>query len=168
MNNNLLIVGAGAYGSVVKEIAEDTGIFAKISFADDFCKREDVVGTTEMLENLSSDYRYAIVAIGNSQIRKKTIALLEDYGYELPSLIHSKAYVSKTANVGSACVIEPMAVVHSNANVGNGCLICAGSVVNHNAYVDDFCQIDCNSVVGVGASVPKYTKVMYGEVVIKK
>lgn len=34
--NNLLILGAGEFGHVVKEIAEDIGIFDKIDFLDDF------------------------------------------------------------------------------------------------------------------------------------
>lgn len=35
MNNNLLIVGAGIYGVVAKEITESMGYFEKIAFVDD-------------------------------------------------------------------------------------------------------------------------------------
>lgn len=167
MNNNLLIVGAGAYGYVVKEVAEATGMFDLISFADDNCQRDDVAGTTHMLESLSDRYRYAIVAIGNPQVRMDIFGRLEKAGYEMPVLVHPDAYVSLSAKIGRGTVIEPMAVVHSNANVGNGCLICAGSIVNHNADIGDFCQIDCNAVIGAAASVPARTKIMYGEIVAK-
>ena len=34
-NKNLLILGAGQYGQVAKEIAEETGYFDKIAFLDD-------------------------------------------------------------------------------------------------------------------------------------
>jgi len=168
MNNNLIIVGAGAYGYVVKEIAEAMGTFDKISFVDDNAQRDDVVGTSHMLEVLNKDYRYAIVAIGNSVIRKDVMSAIEEYGYEIPVLVHPKAYVSPSSSLGAGCVTEAMAVVNSNADVGRGCLICAGSIINHNAQIEDFCQIDCNAVIGAGAFVPEGTKVMYGEVVFKK
>ena len=167
-NQNLLIVGAGMYGYVVKEVAESLNKYNEISFVDDFCKRDDVVATTEMIPDLHKKYRYGIVAIGNPELRKKAVSLLKDSGYEIPILIHPMAYVSQTANVGDGCVIEPMAVVHSNSTLGTGCLVCAGSVVNHNAVIDDFCQIDCNAVIGADAYVSCGTKVMYGEVVYKK
>lgn len=35
MNKNLLILGAGQYGQVAKEIAEDMEYLEKISFLDD-------------------------------------------------------------------------------------------------------------------------------------
>ena len=35
MNKNLLIVGAGTYGVLASEIAEDMECFEKISFVDD-------------------------------------------------------------------------------------------------------------------------------------
>lgn len=167
MDNNLLILGAGMYGCVVKETAMAMGIFDKISFVDDNCTREDVVGTTDMLGELSCKYRYCIVAIGNLTVRRELFSLISELGYEIPTLVHPQAYLSLSAKIGRGTVIEPMAVVHSNANVGNGCLICAGSIVNHNADIGDFCQIDCNAVIGAAASVPARTKIMYGEIVAK-
>ena len=168
MNNNLLIVGAGDYGYIIKEIAQTAGTFGKISFVDDNSTREDVAGTTNMLYELSAEYRYCIVAIGNSTIRKRFFSLVSECGYEIPTLVHPKAYLSPSAKVGRGSVIEPMAVVHSNAFIGEGCLICAGSIVNHNASIGDFCQIDCNAVIGAGAFIPEETKIVYGEVVLKK
>jgi len=38
MNRNLLIIGAGIYGMVAKEIAESTNRFERIDFVDDSAK----------------------------------------------------------------------------------------------------------------------------------
>ncbi len=69
MNKNLLIVGAGIYGVVAKEIAESMGCFEKIAFADDNAKTTpngiSVIGTTKDIENLVCDYYNVVVAIGN-------------------------------------------------------------------------------------------------------
>ena len=79
MNKNLLILGAGQYGTVVKEIAISMGCFEKIGFLDDsfnadssenkYC--EKAIGRLEEYENYSIEYSYAIVAIGNAEIRKQ-------------------------------------------------------------------------------------------------
>lgn len=45
MNNNLLILGAGQYGDVAKEMAEAMGCFGKIDFLDD--NNELVIGKME-------------------------------------------------------------------------------------------------------------------------
>lgn len=39
MNQNLLIIGAGIYGLVAKEIAESMGCFRRIDFVDDGAKK---------------------------------------------------------------------------------------------------------------------------------
>lgn len=69
MNKNLLIIGAGIYGLVVKEIAESMNCFEKIDFVDDNQKTTsngiEVIGTSADIGRLSQDYENAIVAIGN-------------------------------------------------------------------------------------------------------
>ena len=73
MNNNLLIVGAGIYGVVTKEIAESMKCFDKIAFVDDNKRATpngiDVVGTCEEIGELANEYNNVIVAIC-SLIRK--------------------------------------------------------------------------------------------------
>ena len=67
MNQNLLIVGAGIYGVVAKEVAESMNCFEEIDFVDDHAKATPngvpVIGTTADLDELATDYRYSIVAI---------------------------------------------------------------------------------------------------------
>ena len=64
---NLLIIGAGQYGQVAREIAESMNCFDKISFLDD--NNPKAVGKMADYEKFVMDYEYAIVAIGNSALR---------------------------------------------------------------------------------------------------
>ena len=157
MGENLLILGAGQYGLLVKEIAETTGKFSQIDFLDD--ANPIAVGKLDAYADLLECYGCAIVAMGNPQLRLSYLERLAQAGFELPVLRHPAAVVMPSAHLGRGCVVEAMAVVNSNAVVGNGCLLCAGSVVNHNAVVGDGCQIDCNAVVSARATVPAGTKV---------
>lgn len=157
MRENLLILGAGQYGLLVKEIAESTGKFSKIDFLDD--ANPIAVGKLEDYARLRGDYGCAVVAMGNPALRLAYLKRLEQAGYQIPVLRHPSAVVMPSARLGKGCVLEAMVVVNSNAVVGDGGLLCAGSVINHNATVGNVCQIDCNAVVAARATVPDGTKV---------
>ena len=163
---NLLIIGAGQYGQVVKETAEAIGCFQQIQFLDD--NSPAAIGKLNEFKLFSDEYHCAFVAIGNPQVRKFWLDRLEQAGFELPILIHPGAYVAPSAKLEKATILEPMAVVNAGAVVERGCLLCAGSVINHNACVMSVCQIDCNATVASNALVPEGTKVFSGTVYERK
>lgn len=163
---NLVILGAGQYGHVARETAVAMGCFQEICFLDDHS--ETAIGKLEDYRQLRSKFDCAFVAMGNPGLRMHWLQALEEAGYQLPVLIHPKAYVSPSAQLGKGSITEPMAVVNAGAEVGMGALLCAGCVVNHNAHVLPGCQIDCNAVVAANAVVPEGTKVQSGSVFEKK
>lgn len=166
MDNCLLILGAGGYGQLVKEIAVQTGKYAKIDFLDD--RNPSACGTLEDYEAFRQRYDCAFVAMGDPQLRLQWIEKLDRSGYELPVLIHPQAYVSPSAILERGTMVEPMAVVSTGAIVETGGLLCAGCVINHNARISPGCQIDCNAVVESYAVVPPQTKVPCGTVFERK
>ena len=173
MNQSLLIIGAGIYGLVVKELAESMGQFGRIAFVDDGAIEAPdgtpVVGTTKELSGLSKEYTHAAVAIGNPEVRRKLICSIEETAaLQLATLVSPRAYVSASAQLGKGCIVEPMAVVHAGCLLGKGCLICAGAVVNHAARCGDCVQVDCNATVAGNALVPGGIKIAAGTVYEKK
>lgn len=165
MKDNLLIIGFGMYGSVVKEIAEALNIFEKISFLDDNVESEHKLGNFADYEKFSAEYSYAIPALGNAKLRCEWIEKLENAGYKIPVLVHPKAYVSPSAQVMKGTVVEPMSVVHANTIINTGCIISAGAVVNHNCSVGSFCHVNCNATLGAGTVLEDGTKITCGETV---
>ncbi len=153
---SLLIVGAGEFGQLVKEIALDCG-YQMIDFLDD--NSEDAIGKVSEYKKFTGIYSDFTVAIGNPEVRKNIVTMLEN-DFCLATLINPESHVSRTASVGIGSVIEPMAVVNTGAVLGKACFVNAGAVVNHNSAVGDFSQIDCNAVVAARAEVPEGTKVM--------
>lgn len=162
MNRNLLILGAGQYGRVVREIATDINYFEKISFLDD--NNDHAVGKLNDYKLFADSYSYAFVAIGNPAIRIKWLNLLEETNYTIPVLIHPKAYVSSSAKIMEGSIVEPMAVVHTECMVEKGCFISAGAVINHAAKCLEGCHIDCNATVSGYSVVPAETKVNSGAI----
>ena len=173
MNRNLLIIGAGIYGLVAKEIAESMGCFDHIGFLDDGVRNTPdgtpVIGATKDLPALSKLYANVVVAIGNPKVRQTLIQMIEENTrLRLVTLISSKACVSPSAQIGRGCIIEPMAVVHTGCVLGKGCFVCAGAVVNHAAFCGDWVQVDCNATVAGNATVPGGIKIASGTVYEKK
>lgn len=153
---SLLIVGAGEYGQLVKELAEICR-YDKIGFLDD--NSSEAVGKVSDYKKLVNEYHFFIVSIGNPEIRSRIIQELENE-FELISLVHPTAVISSSANVEHGCVIEAHVVINANASVGTGCILNAGSVINHNGVVGAYSQVDCNAVVAARKMVPEKTKVL--------
>ena len=160
---HLLILGAGEYGQLIKELVRNK--FTTIDFLDD--NSPAAIGKLEDYKNLKDKYQNAVVAIGNNEIRAQWIDKLEEAGYNLPIIISDKAFISPSAVIELGCIVEPMAVIQTNVKVEKGSIISSGAVVNHNAIVHKCCHIDCNAVVGADAVVPEKMNLNYCQVITR-
>ncbi len=163
MNKNLLILGAGNHGQVVKETAQAMGIFTKIDFLDD--KAAEALGSFADYEKLRPGYQYAFVALGNNQLRLEWIVYLERAGYILPALIHPTAYVSPSASIYPATVVEAKAMINTRVVIEKGCLISMGVIVDHHALIGYGCHLDCGAIVKARCVVEAFRKVESGVVI---
>lgn len=173
MKSNLLIVGAGLYGLVAKEIAESMGRFGKIGFIDDNAKiapdGKKILGNLSDINLFRNEYDSVIVAIGNPDARLSMLKKLKnDKCFSIVTLISPLAYISSTADIAEGCIIEPMAVVHTKCVISMGCIISAGAVVNHVSVCEEGVHVDCNATVAGYTTVLAKTKVMSGTVFSEK
>ncbi len=166
MKKGLLIVGAGIYGAVVREIAESLSWYDRIGYVDDCSSLSydgfSVVGKTENIPQLSGEYDEAVVAVGNPTFRAEIISRVKASGLELATLISPRAYFSPSASIGKGSIVEPMAVVHTGVKTGEGCIISAGAVINHFAVLGDFVHVDCNATVKGNVEAPNGIKILSG------
>ena len=100
---NLLIFGAGGYGQVVKELAKETGKYNRIEFLDDNSSLS--IGKISESEKFLKDFPYAIIAIGNPEIREKLFKEVEDIGFKLVNIISDKSYIAGSVKSGEGCII---------------------------------------------------------------
>lgn len=145
VKKDLLILGAGQYGMVAKEIAEAIGKYDRIVFLDDW--NPIAIGKLDDFTVTANRFCTAVVAIGKTDLRLDYIHRLEQHGYDVPCLIHPLAYVSPSAIIGKGSFVEPLAVIHTATKVGTGCIISAGAIINHNCCIEDGCHINCGVVV---------------------
>ncbi len=153
----LLILGAGQYGFVAREVAEEIDCFTSIDFLDD--QNEIAIGKLDEIDQLlnrgKKEYDAAFVAIGNPALRKQ---LLNRIG-KIATLVHPKAVISPSAVIGEGCIIEAGAVISTDVKIGKGTIVMANSVVGHNATVGECCQLKYNCTIPERCIVPNGTKV---------
>ncbi|PHU39767.1 hypothetical protein CSX00_09390 [Pseudobutyrivibrio ruminis] len=93
----LLIVGAGEYGHVVRELALQVG-YEKVEFLDD--NSSIAVGKVSEFGRFAGEFDEFIVAIGNPAVRRSCVERLAGT-FKLPTIVHPMAYVSPEASVGA-------------------------------------------------------------------
>ena len=144
---NLLILGAGGQGLVVREVAESLGVFSKIGFLDDDPENPYAIGTIAECPNFVQEYPIALPSVGDYALRWKWIDLLVDSGFVIPTLIHPTATISPSAKIDYGTLIEPKVTIGANAKIGIGCIISSGAVIDRDVIIADGTHIDCGETI---------------------
>lgn len=149
---DVLIIGAGGHGRVVLDIIRAGKKYSPVGFLDADASlagtkiaNVPVLGAVNLLPRLAGRARAAVVAIGDSRIRRGYARLVEDVGLELLTVIHPSASVSPAASIGRNVVIAAGACVSVDAKIGDGV------IVNTNAVVDHECEIGPETHICPGA-----------------
>lgn len=156
--NLLAIYGAGGHSKVVLDTALEIGVWDDIHFFEDTIHIKSdllgfpIVGDLDCLIN-SKNYKDVIVAIGSNCVRLKISHLLISKGYNLVSLVHPKAVVSKFARVGKGVVVFAGAVINSGADIGDAVIVNTNSVVEHDCVVQDGVHLSPMSSLAGGVCV---------------
>lgn len=115
----------------------------KVAFLDD--RRDElgaplgfpIVGTLQDLSRHRAQYVAALVGIGDAGIRMEILARCRAAGFELATIVHARAYVSKFASAGAGSVVLAQAAVNAGAKIGEGCIINTGATVDHDCVLGD-------------------------------
>lgn len=162
---NLLILGAGSQGPVVKEIAEALGIFSRIAFLDDDANNRLAIGPLADYKRLRHRFQAAIPSFGNPQLRREYFDKLTDAGYAIPRLIHPSATISgSNVKLGEGVVIEAKVIIANGVTVGDNTILSAGCVLDKECIVEEDAHADCACTVPRGSHVPRGTRIPAGTV----
>lgn len=110
LSNEMAIIGAGSYGSVIAELAESCGYRVALFLDDDPAKYDtalDGLPVSGPIEGglRSLPPRVAVsVAIGDNDLRLQWLRKAKELGHQVPALISPHAVVSESATVEALCV----------------------------------------------------------------
>lgn len=162
---NLIILGAGSQGPVVKEIAEAIGICDEIAFLDDDPGNKLAIGPLSDIDRLVNRYPLALPSFGDGRLRQRYMDICEAKGYIVLGLTHPSATVSPNATVERSVVIEARSVISAGAIIGRGALISSSSVVSTGARIGKFAHVGASATIEKNAVVEPYSRIDSGAVV---
>jgi sugar O-acyltransferase (sialic acid O-acetyltransferase NeuD family) len=158
MNKKILLIGGGGHCKSVLDSLLELNEYAEIGIVD---KKENlgksvmgvpVVGCDDDLRYLfSKGYKYAFVTIGsvgNPSLRIKLSNLLNEIGYEIPTIIDSSAKVSKNSKIEQGVFIGKHSIVNACGIIDKGAIINSGCIVEHDCQVGAFSHIAPGAVLG--------------------
>lgn len=163
---SLLIVGTGNFPPEVEELARLNG-YDDFAFVDDnpSARCQPVVGPLMFLPTYRKNYTDAIVAFGNNSNRLLQTKVLQDAGYNIPTLIHPTAYVSPDADIAPGCIIRAKVVVSRYVKLGMATILNVGALIDHDVEIGEGSHILMGAVVRNMVKIPAMSRVESNQVV---
>jgi len=172
-----LILGAGGHGRSVCDAITASSDYV-VGYLDDALPAGTLVNGTPVLGALSlawdldrlfetsveSAPDQVVVAIGNPALRQTWQQVLEHVAAPLGVVLHPRAIVSATAQLGPRSVVLAGAVVNANASLDQGVLVNSGAVVDHDAICGAYSQLGVNAAMAGGSRLGPLACLAPGEV----
>jgi len=155
----LVIVGAGGYGSVAASVADDINTLAYkqdqeapwdvVGYADSDATKvgrrhagRAVLGT---IEEMGRDFHgrdiWFFCAIGENNVRAKIVRIAEKFGWKPATLVHPTAVLARNVEIGAGTYIGPVAVISVNTKIGAHVVVDMHVSIGHDAVLNDFCAV---------------------------
>ena len=180
----LLILGAGAHGRAVADLARACG-FTVAGFTERSSSAggpgSPVLGTDAELAALIRPQRIdgGVVGVGNTALvrRAQLYDVLVAAGVAQPPLVHPRAAASASAEVGPGSVVFAGSVLGSGARIGVNAVLYSGVVVEHECLIGDHAYlspgvilsgqvtVEAGAFLGAGAVVLPGLRIGEGAVV---
>ncbi|HEY8434752.1 MAG TPA: acetyltransferase [Sphingomicrobium sp.] len=170
MPERLVVFGSGGHAKVVVEAALASAPHREILILDDAARPDDfaifripVSGTRDRLDQLRGSP--VIVAVGDNRARGELIAWLRDQRHELEAIVHPRAFVADSVDLGLGVFVSAGAVIIAEARIGAGAIVNTGATVDHDCVIGEAAHIApgvhlCGNVhigertlIGVGAAI---------------
>ena len=161
MKSIVLIGGGGHCKSVIDVIEQEgqfkiAGIVDKSEFLGSDILGYSIIGNDSDLGILVNKYKYALVTVGQIKsplLRMKLFELAEKSGFILPSIISTRAYISKHATVGKGTIVMHDVLVNTNAQIGENCIINSKALIEHDCLISNHCHISTSATINGGVIV---------------
>ena len=154
--DNIILIGAGGHARSCIDVIEQSAQYKIAGFVEKDEKKMlknmnyHILGTDNDLPNLRLKYSNALITIGQIKTPKKRISLfnlMKKLQFHFPSIVSSRAYVSKHAIIGNGTIVLHDAIVNANSKVGNNCIINNKALIEHDAIIGDHCHIATGAIV---------------------
>ena len=165
MKPKLILIGGGGHCAACIDVIEQEDKFQIAGIVDKAAVSERVlgypiIGSDDDIPKLRSSYDYALITIGqikSSSTRVRLFEYIKSLGFILPTIISTRAYVSKHAVIGEGTIIMHDGLINIRVTIGRNCIINTKALIEHDAVVEDNCHISTGAIINGGALVRQGT-----------
>ena len=167
----IIIIGASGYAKVIAETIDLLDQIQIVGFIDDHIEKGtlvyeqlQVIGSVNDIQQLSSQCDAFVIGIGNNDVRKQ---IADQYSGKMKfdTIIHPRAYVSKSAFLSEGVVVLAGSVINSNSKIGKHSIINSNAVVDHDCQIGEFVHLVIGTLVGSNSIVSGSIKTEIGQVI---
>jgi len=169
MKPKIIIIGAGGHGKVVVDTLLLENNFEILGFVDGavpvgtiIFKNYKVIAKQNDIASLVEKAEYAIVAIGNNEIRNKITTELGN-NFKLATVIHPAAVISSDVEIGGGTVVLANAIISTCTKIGDNAIINAGVVIDHDCIIGNNVHLSVGTVVGSNTTIESGVTTAVGE-----
>jgi len=162
MKPEIILIGGGGHCKSVIDVIEMEGSFEIVGIVD---RKENVgqkvlgykiIGCDDDLEDLFKKFKHAIVSVGqikSPDLRIKLFNHLNTIGFETPTIISPRSYVSKHASIDKGSVVLHDALINAEVHIGKNCIINSKALIEHDCRIADHCHISTGAILNGGTSI---------------
>ncbi len=169
-------IGAGGHCKVLLDLLDSLGVWRVVGLLDvDPLRIGKTVGGVSVLggDHLAKElWEQGVHAaflgmgsVGATQPRSNSYTMLREIGFDLPRLIHPRAYVGSDITFEEGSCVMAGALVQTGTTVGRCVIVNTGAIIEHDCSIADFAHIAPGAVLGGGVQVGKGSHVGIGAVI---
>lgn len=168
----MYIVGAGGFGRETLDAVLAAQPFSvadqktSVGFLDDARAGEVVRGRTVLRPEDAEEAGSYVVAIANSEIRKRLASYLSGRGLHATSVVHPKAVISPDTSWARGCIMLGNCFISSSVSIGSHVQVNYGVTVGHDCVLEDFVTVLPGANVAGSVTLQEGATVGSGAVVL--
>jgi len=149
--DKIVLIGGGGHCKVIMDAIKQgnqffiEGIVDKVLGSGQKVWGIPVIGDDGKLEELySKGLKRAFIAVGSvgdCSVRKSIYNKLKEIGFILPTIIHPKAIVAESAELGEGTFVAAGAVINPDVKIGKNVIVNTASSVDHDCCIGNFVHI---------------------------
>lgn len=171
----LILVGDGGHAKIVLDILMEVNNYEIVGVTScnennkTFCGLP-ILGNDDVLrEFFKSGVKHVAIGIGgfkNNFLRKSIFKKVNDIGFDIVTLIHPSAVISRSVKIGKGCVIFAGVVVNPDVKIGDNVIIATGSTIDHETTIEDHVLVSAGVTIGGNTKIGEGTLCALGSKII--
>ncbi|MFH1422154.1 MAG: acetyltransferase [Planctomycetota bacterium] len=152
MGSDIVIIGTGRHADVVfgilNEFGENKRVLGFINADNEKKPQNNIVSCSPLLGNMTNiselkdlGAKFFHVACGDNKVRKELFTLAAESGLTPLTVIHPKAFISRSASIDTGSCICMGAIIGIKVLIHSGVIVNTGAIIDHDCCVGAFSHI---------------------------